>query len=452
MIFKSVKLGLSWSNHLDKSDFQKSACVFLKSSLKMLEMQISNDIQSAPFFGIGIENEDHKEESRFKDLSDIRENNTLIDSPFKQKGLMDKQTVISFVKLLDCFIDINSFSLEIIQKVLTWSKDVAAILKVIFNYAKDRDLPSLLSIIDAVWTNIKIDYKLADKSYKTVEEWNSEVLDKPVLSQSDKIIYFNFQIVLLFWWSKLEILLKENSNTIDIYQNKDLKRFISSLNKWLPKSQKISLDEIKLDQIITELFCTDFFKDISKVLLYNVVPETSVISNPQTVIGVIVGLLLANKKIIRTNLSSFLKVKDKIINGVFGIIFWDYTLEKEIKTVWKKIKIKSDLALSILNLISDSKNKSIYMSWMKIWDQYCSSAQLISALVSLLNKDLTNMRVFTDLFSVDYRLTSIVFALATKNIQMLSESYNEISKRLEINWENAVKVMVEVFWGKFDSF
>ena len=192
MIFKNVKLGLSQSNHLDKADFQKSASVFLKSSLKILEKQIEKDNQPAPFFGVGMDNEDLKNESRFKDLSDIVENNTLTDSPFKQKGPMDKQTVINFVNILDCFIDINSFSLEIIQKVFTWSKDVAAILKVIFNYAKDRDLPSLLSIIDAVWTNINIDYKLADKSYQTVEEWNSEVLDKPVLSQSDKIKIFQY--------------------------------------------------------------------------------------------------------------------------------------------------------------------------------------------------------------------------------------------------------------------
>lgn len=95
-------------------------------------------------------------------------------------------------------------------------------------------------------------------------------------------------------------------------------------------------------------------------------------------------------------------------------------------------------------MISKSKN-TIYDSCLNIWEQYCSSAQLISALVSLLNKDLTNIRVFADLFNADYKLTSIVFALASKNVGMLSESYNEISKRLEINWDNALKKMVETY-------
>ena len=308
----------------------------------------------------------------------------------------------------------------------------------------------MLNVIDAVWANIKIDYKLIDTNNKNTNELNFGGLDKPVLSQNDESKYFNLQIVLLFWWSKFEKYFQENSDIPSINQNKDLRKFISSLNKYLPKSQNISLDEIKLDKVVAELFCTDFFRIISKVLLYNIVPETTAISNPEAVIGIVVGLILENNKIIRTNLAKLMKINNKITNGVFGILFCELSLEKEIKTVWKKAKIRSDLTLNILSLISKSKN-TIYDSCLSIWEQYWSSAQLVSNLVSLLNKDLTNVRVFADLFNADYKLTSIVFALASKNVSMLSKSYNEISKRLEINWDNAVKIMVETYWGEFDS-
>lgn len=276
----------------------------------MFEMQVANDTIEAPFFE-GLDTENKLDENFvFKNLLKVKENDILIDSPFKQIGQRNKETIISFIKLLDILIDINDFSFEatlandmIYSKVLTWGKDLAIILKIIFNYCKNRDLPSLLNVIDAVWANIKIDYKLIDTKYKNTNESNSGGLDKPVLSQNDESKYFNLQIVLLFWWSKLEKYFKENSDIPSMYQNKYLKKFISNLNKYLPKTQNISLDEIKLDKVVAELFCTDFFRFISKVLLYNMVPETRAISNPEAVIGVVIGLILDNNKIIRTNLA-----------------------------------------------------------------------------------------------------------------------------------------------------
>lgn len=140
------------------------------------------------------------------------------------------------------------------------------------------------------------------------------------------------------------------------------------------------------------------------------------------------------------------------MNGVFGILFRDLSLENDIKTIWKKTKIKAGLTLNLINLTSKGQRTDIYKSCMKMWEEYCPSANKISALVALLNKDLSNIRIFADLLNADYKLASIVFALASKNVDILSESYSEISKRLEVNSETAVRVMVEVFWGKFDTF
>ena len=204
--------------------------------------------------------------------------------------------------------------------------------------------------------------------------------------------------------------------------------------------------------MLPELFWTDFFRDVSKVLLYNVIPQTKVISNPESIIGLIVGLSIADKKMIRMNLGKLInKTNNKLLNGIFGIIVNDSTLESDIKTIWKKVKIRSDITLNLLDLISSDKGKDIYNTCLQLWEKYCSSANLVSATVSLLNDDLSNIRVFADHFKIDNRLISMFMACASRNNKLLSNSFAELSKLIGINSEKAVNLMVSLHCGKLSS-
>ena len=284
------------------------------------------------------------------------------------------------------------------------------------------------------------------------EEWqaaNKELLN---LSSNERSKHFNLQLILLFWGFKLWKLFNKYSSNPTTIQNKDIRRFFAEINKFIPKSQNISIDEVKLNKMLPELFWTDFFRDVSKVLLYNVIPQTKVISNPESLIGLIVGLSIADKKMIRVNLSKLIdKANSKLLNGIFGIIENDSSLENDIKTVWKKVKIRSDLTLNLLDLISSDKSKDIYSTWLEIWEKYCSSANLVSALVSLLNNDLSNIRVFADHFKLDNKLVSMLLACASKNINLLEDSFAELSKIIGIDSEKAVKLMLNLYNGKLHT-
>ena len=78
----------------------------------MLEMQVAKDIIEVPFFeGLDTENQ-FDETFNFENLLEVKENDILIDSPFKQIGSRSKETIFKFIKLLDILIDINDSSLD----------------------------------------------------------------------------------------------------------------------------------------------------------------------------------------------------------------------------------------------------------------------------------------------------------------------------------------------------
>ena len=218
----------------------------------------------------------------------------------------------------------------------------------------------------------KVEAQLIVKKNKEIIT-STQRYDKPNLSVEDKSKHLSLQFIFLFSWRKLVNYFEYYSRIPNIISNKDLSKFFANLNKYIPKSQKLNLSDIGLNNILCELFCTDFFRDVSKVLLYNAFPQTRVISNPESIIGIIVGLSLSNEKLVRFNLNKLLgRASSKLLNGIFWFIMNDSSLEKDIKTVWKKLKIRSDLTISLLNIVSNDKNKDTFNWWMKLWAQHWS--------------------------------------------------------------------------------
>ena len=92
------------------------------------------------------------------------------------------------------------------------------------------------------------------------------------------------------------------------------------------------------------------------------------IENPESIIGIISGFALANKDLVRVNLSNLIgKVSSKLIEGFFfGIITTNPSLEKGINILCKNAKIKGDLTLNLLKMISNYKNEGVYTSCLEI--------------------------------------------------------------------------------------
>lgn len=106
---------------------------------------------------------------------------------------------------------------------------------------------------------------------------------------------------------------------------------------------------------------------MSKTILYNAFPEISSIPNPETIIGVLVGLSILDRDLVRVNLLKLVGgTNKKLINGLFGVIINNPLLENDIKLMCKKVKIKGDLTMNLMKLTANYKMGSIFNAALKI--------------------------------------------------------------------------------------
>ena len=241
---------------------------------------------------------------------------------------------------------------------------------------------------------------------------------------------------------------EDNSNDPEILSNKTLNKFVSKLNKFIPNSKNLNLNEIGLKHLMSQLLWTNYFRGISQSVLYKIFPETKIIHNPETIIGVIVGLALLNKDLIRVNLSRLIVgVDNKLVKGLIGIIINNSSLEKDISAICKKVKIRADLTLNLLKMIGNYKKQNVFNPALKLCNQHWSSAKFVAGIVAIFRNDLTNIRVFADYFGVDKKLFLTTLAWASRRPDLLHDNYSKIAKILEIESEDAVKIMVDLHSG-----
>lgn len=81
---------------------------------------------------------------------------------------------------------------------------------------------------------------------------------------------------------------------------------------------------------ICTLYQSGFFKGIAKFMLHDLHPMTTCISKPESVLGVVMGLALKNKNLIRTSLTDMIGdgINIEYMNGIFGILLNDVSLER----------------------------------------------------------------------------------------------------------------------------
>ena len=89
----------------------------------------------------------------------------------------------------------------------------------------------------------------------------------------------------------------------------------------------------------------------------------------------------------------------------------------------------------------------ILLAW-KYANKYWSSSELVSGIVAIWKNDLSYVKVFTDYFNVDHKTFLLLLALACRRSELLEDNYKEISDILEIDSENAIKIMFDAHWGE----
>ena len=106
-----------------------------------------------------------------------------------------------------------------------------------------------------------------------------------------------------------------------------------------------------------------------------------------------------------------------------------------------------ELVISLVDVLWTEPDRDRYNPLMKIWGDYCSASNVVSALVSVFKGDLSWAKRLSEKFEVNNRMLSLVLSCACKRSDLLKGNYNEISTKLRINNEKAVEFVLEIACG-----
>ena len=437
-------------------EFEWAMQAFIMKSFHNLRNCIEGDIPSKYFESLSIGNlyiDRNKVISKLKDLESMNE---LVDSPFAQINGRTSRDVIDFIVMLENIIKILDGNVETLKHVFGDGSGVK-ILSLVNKWIINEDLEVYILLLDSISTTAKFDTndvkKVSRYAWK-LEDWQSKKVESLSNSFTDqeRSQWLILQLAFLFWCNRLNEMMLQISPTDTKKIYRVLDDFYESVNKFIPNNQKLIPSQIGINEIFMSTFESSFFTDIAKQIFYQAIPQTQVISCPETILGIIVGLSLVNTNLVRTSLLNLLgETQNRVISGLFGILAKDPNLEKDIKAISKSLKIKADLALNLVDLMWKEEGRDKYNPLMSIWGNFCSTAEIVSALVAVFWGDLSWVRILSERFEVDQHSLSIVLACASLRFDLLKTSFAELSKKLRINNEAAVETVLEIAWGNEDK-
>ena len=418
-------------------------------ALHLLKQNVEEDSHTFYFESLTTENMDLDRNKQFLLLNDVDSTDKLFDSPFSQTNSRTKRNVLDFIILLECLINLKDGDKETLKK-LFGDVSVIKMLMLIKKWIDYDNIEAFLNLLEVISEAIVIETENIEVNSKYInkyEDWQTFKIEKlsATLSESEKSQWIIIQLAFLFWCSRLnEMLIREAAWNLKSV-NRALDDFFVTVNHFIPDEEVIIPSQIGLHNIIQSMFESSFFNDIAKRIFYRAIPETQAISWPESILGMIVGLALKNMNLVRTSLLNLLgKTKNRIMSGLFAILSNDPHQEKDIKTIWKTLKIKAELALNLVELMWNEDKSDKFNPLMRIWGEYSSSSDIICSIVSVVLGDLSWVIILSERFQVDHLKLSITLAAASRRRYLLRGNYKLLSKSLRINNEEAVMKILEL--------
>ena len=444
------------THHFNQLDFSEAIRKFIDIQIQRLKMnKLAGKESKTHFFDdLRIEKQYDYGDDENPGLDNLPSYHPLVDSPFEETNGRSKEDVLDFMKLMESILYIKEGEVKTFQKIFNVNECTAKTLSVVYKAVYQKELDSLLTVLINLSKKVEIKMGILNSEdtpnadlYE--ENQNQEIKNiEKTLTKKDLNQSMFLQFMLLFTGTKLNTLL--TSSSVDKYKMmKKLNSLFFTINKFLPESQKLVANDIDFSQVFPSLFESGFFKKISKYFFHVVTPITKAIKTPESIFGVIVGLSLQNKNLIRNSLVKLVgsEIKKTYLNGIFGFIVNDPSLEKDMRAVMKKININSNLGLSLVELITDSNERDKYNAALSICKNYCTAARRVSALVALFKKDLSNIRIISERIDVDTDIMSAVLACATKRLDLLNENFKILSFKLGINNTFAFRSILSIGCG-----
>lgn len=445
------------THSFNKVDFSETVRKFIDIQFQRLKMNLLKDIpqQKMYFDDLRIEDEyDYGEEGE-PGLDNLDPNHPVIDSALDPQKGRKKEDILDFIQLCETLLLIKQGEVKAFQKLFNVNELVGKTLTAVYKSVHSKELDSHFSLLITFSKRIEIkmgewaeDDEYPDTDvYQELQNKETKEIEKS-LTKADLNQSMFLQFFLLFTITKLNTLLL-TSNVEKYKLQKKLNNLFFTINKFLPEQQKLVANDIAFTEVFPSLFESGFFKRVSKYFFHVVMPITKPLKRPESIFGVISGLSLQNKNLIRSSLIQLVgtEIKPQFLNGIFGFIVNDPTLEKDMRAVMKKCNLNANLGLSLVELITDDTQRDKYNAALSICKNYCTAARRVSALVAMFKKDLSNIRVISERLDLDSDIISAVLACATQRLDLLHENFKVLSHKLGINNTFALKMILSIGCG-----
>lgn len=364
---------------ITKENFSEAIRKFLEIHLTKKAKQIETGGDNRPYFfeDLKVEEEYDYGDSDNPGIDNLPPDHELVDTPFSMVNGRCLEDVRDFIKILEFLIKIKEGETKIFEKIFNVDENVAKTFGAVFRSVSNKDLESHLTVL--INLSRKIEIKLGitgsneapdDDLFEELQNQEAKEIEKS-LSKKELNQSFFLQFILLFTGTKLNTLL--TTSVVEKFKlQKKLNNLFYNINKFLPESQKLLVNDIDFDQVFPSLFESGFFKKISKYFFHKVKPATEPIKKPEAIFGIIVGLSLQSKNLIRNSLLKLIgpEIKKKFINGIFGFIVNDPSQEKDMRAVMKKCNLNANLGLSLVELVTDATERDKYNAALSICKKY----------------------------------------------------------------------------------
>jgi hypothetical protein len=297
-------------NQFDAQQYSGAIRKFLLSHIRNEKYKIEHGIQDEPYFFEGLTSEEEKtKEGDESALQRANEEDLIVyDCPIEIDEKRSKEDVLSFLKICELFVRIKDGNPKIMAELFSteavYGKLISYIFKAIVNKNVEAYISLLLGLSNMVHIQLGLSKKVRKIRTKNITKIFDEIeMDRIMnrLSKKEKSQAIFLQFILLFSGTKLNTLIKITKK--DTYKvKKKLNYLYSTINKFLPESQKLLATAIKPEDAISSLFESGFFGTVSKYFFHEILPYTQDINNPENIFGIIMGLSLQDKDLIRNSL------------------------------------------------------------------------------------------------------------------------------------------------------
>jgi hypothetical protein len=270
----------------------------------------------------------------------------IFKSPFQvETECYQTDDLKNFIKILKYMIDIKCGTGDAISTIASAKPVIGKIVKSTYECLVNMDIVSFLKLGSNLGNFVKL-------SHDNIFAFKG--ITKATLLKTKCNKYLFQQMMMLFSLNKFHGMWKEAD--LEEYNTQTLlAQLISDANLALKSMNfDITVDvpyDVKNSQVMQALFDTSYFKPLATFLLRDV-PIVKNIKNPNAVVGVMMGMALENKRMIRHYLTEILgtDLKPNYLNGIFGMITHDMNLLPDIKFTAARLDLDPNLLLQFIEL------------------------------------------------------------------------------------------------------